>query len=230
MYWEEEKESVATYQVPEKIIDVAFKIKCKTLPLDHADSLSGQIIKHLPWAKDEHGFAIHQIHVAESANGWFRPEDPENEILNVSHRTKMTLRVPSSKLILLDELVGKTLDIDGHPLTVGQYSKKVLSKMTTIFARYVDTEGQEDEADFIEMVYQNLTERDIKVRKMLSGKLTKHQISGETVLTRKIMLSDLERDESIVLQEEGIGDKQRYGIGIFLPHKGIDAVKESQEQ
>ena len=30
-------------------------------------------------------------------------------------------------------------------------------------------------------------------------------------------------------QQQGLGDKQLLGIGIFMPHKGIDAVNKKQE-
>ena len=48
----------------------------------------------LPWLADDDRAGVHLIHVAESGNGWMRPEDAENEMLYLSRRTKMTLRLP----------------------------------------------------------------------------------------------------------------------------------------
>jgi hypothetical protein len=76
---------------------------------------------------------------------------------------------------------------------------------------------------------QLLRERDIRVKKMMSGKLLRHQTPQGVLLTRKLMLSDLDVAESLALQEQGIGDKQLLGLGIFMPHKGIDAVNKKQE-
>jgi len=79
MYWQEDEEKGEKYQVPEDVLDLLFKIECKSLPLDHGFALSEQIIQQLPWIKEEARVGIHQIHVAESANGWMRPDDPETE-------------------------------------------------------------------------------------------------------------------------------------------------------
>jgi len=230
MYWQEDDNKGKQFQVPEDVVDLLFKIECKSLPLDHGFALSEQIVQYLPWIKDEPQAAIHQIHVAESANGWMRPEDPENEVLYVSHRTKMTLRMPGHRLEDVKALTGKTLDINGHPLKVGSFSSRKLSKLTTIFARYMDTRGVEDENLFLEDMAQQLLEKGINVKKMMSGKLVTHKTDQGTLLTRKLMVSDLEVAQSILLQEQGLGDKRLLGMGIFMPHKGIDAVNKEQEK
>lgn len=229
MFWQEDKADGEAYKVPDDVQDLLFKIDCKTLPLDHGYALSEQIVAHLPWMKDEPQAAIHQIHVAESANGWMRPEDPETEVLCVSHRTKMTIRLPAQRFDDAQALVGKTLDIGGYPLTVGKFSTRKLSKLTTIFARYLDTDGSDDETLFLETVHGQLLDKGIKVKKMMSGRLIRHQTDKGEILTRKLMISDLEVEESVLLQQQGLGNKQLLGIGIFLPHKGIDAVNKKQQ-
>lgn len=229
MYWQEDEDQSEHAEVSKGVQDLLFKIECKTLPLDHGFSLSEQIVKHLPWLKDEPQAAIHQIHVAESANGWQRPDDPEHEVLNVSRRTRMTLRLPPSRIDDVTALIGKTLDIKGHPLIVGEFTTRTLSKLTTIFARYVDTSGTEDESLFLENMQQQLLNKGIKVKKMMSGLILPHYTDQGVVLTRKLMVSDLDVNQSLLLQEQGIGDKKLLGMGIFMPHKGIDAVNKKQQ-
>jgi len=229
MYWEEKTVDSVVYKVPEDVIDLVFKIKCKSLPIDHAESLSEQIERYLPWMLTDAGAAIHSIHVAESANGWIRPSG-ENDIINVSHRTKMTLRIPSERLDDVNALVGQQLDIQGHSLEVGKPTKKVLSKMTTIFARYIDTLGEEDEGVFLQAMQSELKAKGIRIKKMMSGLLVPHKFSDGVRLTRKLMLSDLDVEESVILQEQGLGVALQYGFGIFLPHKGIDAVNKTQDK
>ena len=229
MYWEEKTEDSVVYKVPEDIIDLVFKIKCSALPIDHAEMLSQQIAQYLPWMLTDKGAAIHMIHVAESANGWIRPNG-EDDIINVSHRTKMTLRIPSDRLSDVNALVGQKLDINGHSLVIGKPTKKVLSKMTTIFSRYIDTNGEEDEGKFLDAMQQEIKNKGVRVKKMMSGLIVPHRFSDGIRLTRKLMLSDLDVEESVILQEQGIGNAQQYGFGIFLPHKGIDAVNKTQDK
>lgn len=229
MYWEEKTEDSVVYKVPEDIIDLVFKIKCQCLPIDHSEVLAEQVGQYLPWMLTDEGAAIHSIHVAESANGWIRPCG-EDDIINVSHRTKMTLRIPSVRMNDIAPLVGAKLDIKGYELEIGKPTKKVLSKMTTIFSRYVDTDGEEDESVFLQNMQQELKSKGIRIKKMMSGLIVPHKFSDGVRLTRKLMLSDLEVEESVMLQEHGIGKGQQYGFGIFMPHKGIDAVNKSQNK
>jgi CRISPR-associated protein Cas6 len=229
MYWQEDEGRGEKYVVPDDVQDLLFRISCSDLPLDHGYELSEQIQLHLPWIKEETGAGIHQIHVAESANGWIRPDNPDTDVLCVSKRTRMMLRLPQSRIEDARALIGKTLYIKGHELTVGDFSLRKLSKLTTIFARYMDTQGIEDEAQFLQNMAALLREKDIRVKKMMSGMLVEHHTDDGTLLTRKLMISDLDVKDSVLLQEQGLGDKQLLGIGLFLPHKGIDAVNQKQE-
>jgi CRISPR-associated protein Cas6 len=228
LYWQEDEEQ-EDVELPRTVQDLLFRIDCRTLPLDHAEALSTQIRRHLPWLDDEPLAAIHLIHVAESANGWMRPEDPDSELLHVSRRTRMTLRLPSHRFDDARALVGRQLDIAGHPLTVGDFHLRPLSKLTTIFARHVDTGGTEDEAEFMRQVARELADRGIRVKKMMPGKLHRHRSAEGDILTRKLMLSDLQIPESLQLQEQGLGRRRLMGMGIFLPHKGIEAVNKKQQ-
>jgi len=230
LFWQEDEDPHEAIVNTDDVLDLLFRIDCRSLPLDHGYSLSQQILFNLPWMVEEPVAAIHQIHVAESANGWVRPEDPDTEQLHVSRRTKMVLRLPAHRLDDARALTGKTLDVDGHALTVGDFTTRKLSRLTTIFARYIDTGGSEDENQFLLAMHQRLLDRGIKVKKMMSGKLLRHQTPDGVILTRKLMISDLDVHQTLELQKQGIGDHQLMGLGIFLPHKGIDAVNQKQEQ
>jgi len=41
------------------------------------------------------------------------------------------------------------------------------------------------------------------------------------------MVADLEPEQSVRLQQIGIGPGRTIGCGLFIPHKGIAAVKET---
>lgn len=226
MYWEENDDDADLVEVPEDVVDLLFAIQCNSLPIDHGELLASSIVQQLPWIVDEPQAAIHQIHVAESSHGWQRPED-KDDILLPSRRTRLVLRMPSHRLADCQHLVNQTLDLGGHILKVGKYKIKPLSKLTTIFSRYVDTDKHEQEDEFIGRMLALLKERDIKVKKMMSGLVVSHGSNNGEILTRKLMLSGLNIDDSLALQKKGIGNNMLMGIGIFLPHKGIDAVKPS---
>jgi len=226
MYWQDEKDGQQSFQVPENVVDLLFRLDCKHLPLDHGYALSQAVQQEIPWISSEPQAGIHQIHVAESAHGWMRPDDPDKDLLWLPKRTRLKIRLPAHRLKEIVSLIGRTLDVDGHPLTVGEFTTKKLSKLTTIFCRYIDTEGLEDEVQFLKNIAMLLNRQGINIKKMMSGKLARHKTPDETILTRKLMLSDLDVKQSIQLQEDGLGNKKLLGLGIFMPHKGIDAVNK----
>ena len=230
MFWEEEKDESTPYQVPDDVVDLVYHIVARTLPLDHAWSLSRAVRARLPWMDEEPRAGIHQIHGAESGNGWMRPEDPEHELLHLSRRARMTLRVPKHRIDEARGLSGAKLDIEGHALEVGKASVKLFSTQSTQFARYVvvpDDIGREDEEAFLAWAAQRIRDLDIRVRKMLCGRAHRIRVPDGELFTRSLMLADLDVEEAVRLQQHGIGEHQTLGCGLFLPHKGIKAVHQA---
>ncbi|MFQ5645004.1 MAG: type I-MYXAN CRISPR-associated protein Cas6/Cmx6 [Thiogranum sp.] len=229
MFWEEEKDENSPYTVPDDVVDLVYSINCKCLPLDHAYTFSSAIRTALPWMDDEPQAGIHLIHGAESGNGWMRPEDPANEMLYLSRRSRMTLRVPGHRIEDASALAGEKLEIDGHRLEVGKAKVKRFSTLPTQFARYVVVpEGidHEDETAFMNYAVEQVQGLNIRVRKLLCGRTHALQHPDGDLYTRSIMLADLDVEEAVVLQQRGIGRHKKIGCGLFMPHKGIKAVHE----
>ncbi len=228
MFWEEDEDKSLPYQASEEVIDLSFSITCKSLPVDHAWVLSREIIKHLAWM-DKHQIAgIHQIHVAESNNGWLRP-DHDNALLYPSRRTKMSLRIPTEKLSDTESLTGITLDIEGHPLKIGKSKKKIFTNSGVLFSRYVISDDNEDEHDFLVRMSNELKDKTgFKVKKMLCGKSHAIKTPEKILKTRHLMIADLDNDTSIKIQQLGLGTGKELGCGLFLPHKGIKSLNASE--
>ncbi len=229
MYWQDQEEKKQQYVVPDDVVDLSFKVQCKQLPLDHAYELSQAIQQVLPWMKDEAHAGIHLIHGAESGNGWMRPEEPD-AILSLSRRTRFMLRIPKHRIDEAIKLVDQTLNVAGNELTLSTPNQKSLSALTTIFARYVVTDDVEDEEVFLNQTAELLKEQGIKVKKMMSGRAHLLRMPDDDLFTRSLMIDGLEVEESVYLQQHGLGAGRLFGCGLFLPHKGIDAVGEAQQK
>ena len=224
MYWEEDTKT--TNAVTDDIVDVVFGISCRVLPVDHADALSKALRKELSWLDDEPHAAVHTIHVAASGNGWYRPDSPD-QMLHPSRRTKLSLRIPRHRIDDVKSLTGKTLDIDGNALTIKEMTQKSLSDITTVFSRYIVVESAKDEMEFLNEIVASLKEMGIKPKKMLCGKEDKLRIDDGELTTRSLMIADLTMEESLLLQQQGLGSHRLMGCGIFLPHKDINEIGET---
>ena len=230
MFWSDETDKKKGFAVPDDVVDLAFRINCPTLPLDHAHALSASLLESLPWLKEEEYAAIHLIHGAASGNGWFRPEDVKNELLHLSKRTRLRLRLPRHRLDdARGELTGKTLEIAGHPLELGKSEVFLLSSLSTLFARYIVASEDQDETQFLEETARSLQSMGVSSRKLLGGITHALDFPAGAVFTRSLMVAELSPEQSVRLQQAGLGEGRTIGCGIFLPHKGIKAVKEEDD-
>lgn len=228
MFWQEDDEKNAIPTIPLAITDIGFRINCKQLPLDHAWELSQQIQEILPWLKTDKQSGIHQIHVAESGNGWTRPENMTHEVLYPSRRTRLYLRIPQQRIEETKKsLMGKKINIQQQPLTIDKPRLKPLVSSSIIFSRYVVLKENETENDFLMRMAKEINIlADIKIKKMLCGKENQIQTPNKILFTRHLMIADLEHQAAIKLQQYGLGTDRLLGCGIFMPHKGIKSLSD----
>jgi CRISPR-associated protein Cas6 len=225
MFWEEDHASQQPRQ-PHDVVDLLFSIDCRELPVDHAYSLSRAVREALPWLEDEAQAAVHTVHVAGSQNGWERPAHDGDQLLILSRRTKLTLRIPKERLGDAARLTDRELDIGGFRLKVGQSKIRPLSTQGTIFSRYVVCRPGEDEQGFLRRIAEELADMGIRIKKALCGRETALRTPDGLVHTRSLLLANLSPEHAIRLQTLGLGPHRLMGCGIFLPHKGIDPVKK----
>lgn len=223
MYWDAPEEPAAA---PESaaVADVRYRIRCAALPVDHARALYAALRAALPWLEDEPRAGVHTLHGAESGNGWLRPEDPA-QLLPLSRRTRLALRLPRARMADAAALCGRALEVGGIPLEVGEAKLQPLRAWRTVFARYVtfpDAAGGEDA--FLERCAGELRTLGIAAPRLLPGRA--HDVAGPggALHCRSLLLDGLEAAPSLRLQERGLGAGQRYGCGLFLPHKSLAAV------
>ncbi|KAA6185959.1 type I-MYXAN CRISPR-associated protein Cas6/Cmx6 [Thiohalocapsa marina] len=227
MFWQEDEAKTET-PVPDDIVDVLFAVDCRSIPVDHAHALSAALLAAAPCLRKP-GAGIHTIHVAGSQNGWERPDHNGDQQLHLSRRTRLCIRLPREDVAeLREQLQGQTLDVGGSALRMGACKERLLSKETTLLARYVaGPAAAEEEHAFLQWVDAELTELGIKVRKALCGKATPLSTPSGPLQTRSLMLAGLTAEESILLQQLGLGPHREMGCGLFIPHKGIDSVHKS---
>lgn len=222
MHWQIEEDDITQFVVPENVVDLLFSIDCKTLPVDHAYALSSAVQQALPWFTDDDIAAMHQIHGAQSGNGWERPEG-EDDIIYLSRRTKLVLRVPSERIDDAMALCGQELDVAGNPMKVLKASRRLLEVTTSLYSRHVVAEEGEDEDAFMLRTVAELRDMRLKFKKVLCGKEHSLQTPDRSLTTRSLLVADLSFEDAVVLQEQGVGAKayKKLGCGLFIPHKSV---------
>ena len=224
MCWEEDSVDDIN-KIEDKIVDVSFKVDCKKISVDHAYDLFKAISSILPIINDIDNLAIHSVHGAESGAGW---ERPQTEIY-LSKRTRFCIRTPVEHVEKIFSLDKQTLKIGNYVMSLSKPNIKKLIITDTLFCRTVVVEHNKNEDEFLDDVKKSLNLININVKKMLCGK--EHLIkTPKKILTGKtLLITDLEKLDSIKIQELGIGIGKLYGCGIFLPYKSIAPVAVSKK-
>lgn len=222
MYWQEEDDDGSQFVVPDDVVDVHFSINCRSLPVDHAHALSSAIKEALPWFADEVQAGLHLIHVAESGNGWERPQG-DDELLYLSRRTRLTLRVPQHRLEDVKQLSGQVINVADNEMEIGKSTVRLLSVSTTLYARYVTGREGQSEDDFLAELIGELKDAGLRFKKVLCGKENLMAMPEGRIITRSLLVADLGFDDAVRLQETGVGphEQKKHGCGLFIAHKTV---------
>jgi len=212
---------------PADIVDAVFAIACPSLPVDHAYALQQAIQDALPWFAEEPHAGLHTVHGAASGSGWMRPEGAD-ALLQLSHRARLALRLPSYRLEDAEALLGRTLQVAGWPLRVEKMTLRPLSRITTLFSRCVVL-AADDEAVFVSAANEELGALGVKAERMVCGRVTPVATPDRTYQARSLMLAGLTLEQSLLLQRSGLGAGRKLGCGLFIPHKDIADLRSRSE-
>jgi len=209
--WPEDKIEVYTPHM----IDLQFDLVGTTIPAENAQLLSDALLRLLPWMSDTAGSGIQHLKGAETNSG--------DATLNINRRTKLFMRVPRTRVDVMQQLVGQQLDLGGHSLEIGNFKTRDFSPFANIYAHFVDT-GATTEEQFVQDVMRELDGHFQLRCGFICGKPQTLQSASGPLHGYSLMLHDIPPHKSLQLQDEGLGRNRLLGCGIFIPHKSIAPV------
>lgn len=217
MNWASWPEDKPEEYVPH-MIDLQFDLVGTTIPADNALLLSDALLGQLPWLGEDSRIGIQHLKGAETNKG--------DTSLNINRRTKLFVRAPKARVDDLLQLVGKTLDLAGHALQIGNFKTRAFSPFGNIYAHFVDT-GSASEEQFVQDVMREL-DGHFQIRcGFICGKQQTLKSASGPLFGYSLMLHDVPPHKSLQLQDEGMGRNRLLGCGIFIPHKSIAPVVQA---
>lgn len=197
---------------PDAAVDVVFPLDGLTLPRDHAQALQQALCAQFPWLAAEALAGVHSIKLVPGN------EDPAL----LSRRARLLLRVGVRRAQELMALAGFDLDVKGHALRLGAPHLRELHPHATLYAYKVASESA-DEVALMATLERELAALGVGGERVC-GKRQRMLISGAAVDTFSLMLHALPPEQSLRLQQHGLGPHRLLGCGIFVPHKSAAAV------
>ena len=193
-----------------EMIDVAFALEGDTLPHEHRYALAAALQGALPWLDNDARTGVHGLKLVHSGTGAHL----------VSHRTRLTLRVPRERAEETCGLTGSLLRLGEQRLRAGRAQQRELLPHGTLYAALVATDAP-DEAAFVAHVQGELDALHVRAQPVC-GRW--QSAEGGRLRGCSLMLSGLDAVQSLLLLQQGLGPHRRLGCGLFVPHRSAAAV------
>lgn len=223
------------------VVDLRFSLHADIqLPADHAWPLFGAVSRVVPAVHGDGdtsgGFGIFPI-AGVQAGG---------RSVAMTTRSRLIIRTPVDRISELLPLAGATLDIGGVTIRPGAPEIQALVPADSLRARMITIKLRETpvtESGFRAAVRRQLDQLEVRpdvrielpARSTWSGEERTAQrtvhVKGRDIIGFEVRLHGLSSDESLVLQQAGLGGRRALGCGLFVPfQKSVEAtIQRSSE-
>mgnify|MGYP005863670411 CR=1 FL=1 len=205
------------------VVDLSFPVIGRQLPIDHGYALYGAICRALgPLLHDRDAVGIVPIPGLRATPA----------TLSISERSRLRIRTPAEHIPALLALAGKPLEIDGHRIRLGAPQTFALTPAASLAARLVTIKGFREPEPFLEAARRQLDALSIRGKPSIplrrtgvhAGKPLRRilRIKDKKVVGFAMVVSELAAEESLTLQERGLGGRRHMGCGLFVPWKRLE--------
>jgi CRISPR-associated protein Cas6 len=201
------------------MIELQFPVAGQSLPADHGYLLYSALSGFLPLLHgDGERIAVGPITGQWNGNG---------TLALSSRRSRLRIRLPAEQIASVLPLAGKALDVGGHRVRLGVPTVQQLVPSPTLAAKMVTIKGFMAPEEFLAAAGRQLDELGIR------GKLgipVHHGAPRVNEPRRKVMrirekkvvgfplhATELSAEDSLRLQEHGLGGRRKMGCGFFAP-------------
>ena len=208
---EEQQEDIELIQNP--YIELAFPVIGQSLPIDHGYRLYSALKYKLMQLKDWDDISIKTISGKLDRN--------KQKEIKLTDRSKLLIRLPSEKVPFVYSFSGKSLTVGKHKIRLGIPEMNFLQPRSRLRSHIVVIRGYEEPNGFLEAAKRQLERLNIKADIKLIAKKDgtakpKTVKVKQTLVGFGIEANNLSEVDSIILQEKGLGGKQKMGCGVFV--------------
>jgi CRISPR-associated protein Cas6 len=170
----------------------------------------------LPEAHQTDGYGIHPI----------RGRQLGGRTLQLTEQSRLVIRMDAEQIARFLPLAGKSLRLLDRQIRVGVPQIFSLVPVTALRSRLVtiklpETASQRDEIakeSFQAAIDRQLVALNISAQpKCTLGKRRTLRIKDKEVMGYEVLFENLTAEESLALQEHGLGGRRKMGCGIFTP-------------
>lgn len=150
--------------------------------------------------------------------------------VTLTRKAKLRIRTPVAEISLVVPLAGKALRIHDAMIRLGAPRIYRLRPHDRLFSWLVTIKGFTNPDTFLEAVQRQLRDRKIETSARV-GHRTVLTVRGARIVGFPVLCSALPAQDSLRLQECGIGGRRHVGAGIFAPvSAGFEAAFDEYDK
>jgi CRISPR-associated protein Cas6 len=190
-------------------LDLEFPVfSTSAIPADHGYLLYAAISRQLSQVHSNRDIAIHAI----------RGRQLGDRTLQLMPWSMLQIRAPQESIGMLVQLAGGTLCIGDRQIRLGVPRVRALEASSALRCRTVTIKGFMNVESFTAAVRRQLDCLEVSERARITiGKRRTVRIRDKEVVGFAVVLESLTDEESIVVQQFGLGGRRRMGCGVFTP-------------
>ena len=138
--------------------------------------------------------------------------------LSLSADSRLVLRVDTDHIGQVLPLAGQQLDLAGAKLRVGVPQVWPLQPAPALRSRLVTTKNCQDQSRFESELRRQLDALDVAAAVIVTiPKRRTLRIKDKEVVGYEVLLEGLTAEESLNVQDQGLGGRRHMGCGVFVP-------------
>ncbi|WP_036095089.1 type I-MYXAN CRISPR-associated protein Cas6/Cmx6 [Leptospira weilii] len=197
-------------------LELKFPIQGKSIPADHGYKLYSALCKQEK--------IIHETEELSICGISGVPD--KNRTLHLNAASKLRIRATQPLLSSLLKLAGKSFELSQDKIRLGIPTITLLKPHKILYSRLVTIKGHTEEADFLDSVQDKLRKLDITCETLLfRGNISENnqrsirktiRIHDKEVVGFPVLLLNLSPQDSIKIQQIGVGGRRKMGCGHFV--------------
>jgi CRISPR-associated protein Cas6 len=191
------------------LLDLEFPVfSTSPIAVDHGYHLYAGLSRELAAVHSENGIGVHPI----------RGTQIGDRMLQLMPWSSVRIRTPQEKVGDLIALSGQSIQINDRKVRLGVPQVHALEPAAALRSRLVTIKGFQNTETFAEAVRRQLNALEVSEQVLLTvGKRRTIRIRDKEVVGFEVLLEALTAQESIAIQETGIGGRRHMGCGVFVP-------------
>jgi CRISPR-associated protein Cas6 len=185
-------------------VDLCFSITGRTIPVDHGFDLYSAISRIIPEFHQAEDIGLKLIRGRYIGDG----------LLDIHPNSWLILRLKTPVLPGYINVAGKAIKLKDYIVQIGVPQTRSISPDSSLYAHLVTTRNGHDQQRFENEISRQMSGLGVKSNYTVGRRKT-FTVHSKKVVGYSMTIDELSDEDSILIQEHGLGGRRKMGCGFF---------------